>query len=255
MFCPPIRFTGAAVSHVPAAFTLAVVVDEQPTPPWVTVTAPIEPLLFTAATACAVQLPLNFSGTVAPYGSQPSPASGPTATDVTAPPAAVTVNAGCIAFHAGITTALRTVHPCWPLGRSSTSPVGGSPVAAELPASATTLSSTLFDPAAAVNACVAWIVTFSQRFESAFSPAGVCTGSAGMATPVLSPRMSILRNSLHCGHCARYMPQVWVECAPAYCAIGSTPAAAISMFSITATFSPLPPDPVAAGIAMAQLPT
>ena len=37
----------AAVSHVPAALTLAVVVDEHPTPPCVTVTVPIAPLLFT----------------------------------------------------------------------------------------------------------------------------------------------------------------------------------------------------------------
>ncbi len=46
--CPPIRFTGAAVSHVPAAFTLAVVVAEQPTPPCVTVTPAIDPFAFTA---------------------------------------------------------------------------------------------------------------------------------------------------------------------------------------------------------------
>ena len=159
IFCPPIKFTGAAVSHVPAAFRLAVVVAEQPTPPCVTVTLAIDPSLFTAAVACAVQLPLNATGTLVPYGSHPSPCSLPTVTAVTAPPAAVTVSAGCTAFHAGITTAFRTVHPCCGFcpfpPRSSTSPVGGSPVADEFPASATTLSSTLFDPAAAVNACVA----------------------------------------------------------------------------------------------------
>ena len=63
-------------------------------------------------------------------------------------------------------------------------------------------------------------------------------------------------NSLHCGHCARYNPHVCVECAPGYCAArGSTPVAAISRFSISATFRPFPPAPVAAGIAIAQLPT
>jgi len=60
----------------------------------------------------------------------------------------------------------------------------------------------------AVNACVAWIVMFCHRFESEFNPAGAATGSAGIAIPVFSPRISILRNSLHCGHCARYNPQV-----------------------------------------------
>jgi hypothetical protein len=45
---------------------LAVVVDEQPEPPWVTLIAPIDPSLFTAAFACAVQLPLNAKGTVVP---------------------------------------------------------------------------------------------------------------------------------------------------------------------------------------------
>jgi hypothetical protein len=66
MFCPAIRFTGAAVSHAPAAFTLAAVVPEHPTPPDVTAIVPIEPLLFTLAVAVAVQLPLNVSGTCAP---------------------------------------------------------------------------------------------------------------------------------------------------------------------------------------------
>ena len=203
IFCPPIRFTGAAVSHVPAVFRLAVVVAEQPTPPCVTVTPEIAPFALTCAVASAVHDPLNATGTLAPYGSHPNPCSLPNVTAVTAPLAAVTVSAGGTAFQAGITTAFRTVHPCPVPLRSSTSPVGGSPVADEFPAIATTLSSTLFDPAAAVNACVAAIVMFCQRFESAFNPAGVVIGSAGIATPVLSPRMSTFRNSLHCGHCAR----------------------------------------------------
>ena len=161
MFCPPTRFTGAAVSHVPATFTLAVVVPEQPTPPCVTLTvpidpmAPLDPLLFTLAVACAVQLPLNCSGTCVPYGSNPNPCSEPSVTPVTAPPAAVTVSCGCTASHTGNTTAFRTVQPCCEPAKSSTTPVGGSAVAAEFPAIATTLSSTLFEPAAAVNACVA----------------------------------------------------------------------------------------------------
>ena len=201
--CPPIRFTGAAVSQFHAAFRLAVVVDEQPTPPSVTFTPEIAPFAFTAASACAEHNPLNATGTLVPYGSHPSPCSLPTVTAVTAPPAVVTANAGCTAFHAGTTTAFRTVHPCAVPLRSSTRPVGGSPVAAEFPASAATLSSTLFDPAAAVNPCVAWIVRFCQRFESAFNPAGAVIGSAGIATPVFIPRMSMFRNSLHCGHCAR----------------------------------------------------
>src|ERR1039458_7446630 len=260
MFCPAIRFTGAAVSQVPATFTLAVVVPEQPTPPCVTLIVPIDPLLFTLAAACAVQLPLNINGTCVPYGSNPNRCSEPTPTPVTAPPVAVTVSCGCTAFHTGNTTAFRTVQPpcvfCCVPARSSTSPVGGSAVAAELPAIATTLSSTLFEPAAAVNPCVAWIVMFCHRFESEFSPAGAVPGTAGLAMPVFSPRISIFRNSLHCGHCAKYNPQVCVECAPAYCAaIGSTPVATISRFSISATRSPFPPAPVAAGIAIAQLPT
>ena len=151
-------FTAAAVSQVPAALTLAVVVPEQPTPPAVTAIDPIDPtvpMLFTLAVAVAVQLPLNFKGTCVPYGSNPSPCSGPTVTALTAPPDAVTVNCGCTAFHTGNTTAFRTVQPCCVPERSSTSPVGGSPVAAEFPTSATTLSSTLFEPAAAVNPCVA----------------------------------------------------------------------------------------------------
>src|ERR1035441_8068533 len=94
MFCPPIKFRGAAVSHVPATFTLAVVVPEQPTPPCATVTVPMLPLLFTLAAACAVQLPLNFSGTCAPYGSNPKPCPEPTVTPVTAPAAADTVSCG-----------------------------------------------------------------------------------------------------------------------------------------------------------------
>jgi hypothetical protein len=66
MFCPEIRFTGAAVSQLPDTFTLAVVVPEQPTPPCVTATVPIDPLLFTVAAACAEQLPLNAIGTCVP---------------------------------------------------------------------------------------------------------------------------------------------------------------------------------------------
>ncbi len=155
IFWPAIRFTGAAVSHVPAAFKLAVVVPEQPAPPGVMVTVPIDPLLFTLAEPCAVQLPLKANGIRVPYGSNPNPCSDPTATAVTAPPGAVTVSFGCTAFHAGNTTAFRTVQPCCAPAKSSTSPVGGSPVAAEFPAIATTLSSTLFVPAAARNPCVA----------------------------------------------------------------------------------------------------
>ena len=123
IFCPPIKFTGAAVSHVPAAFTLAVVVAEQPTPPCVTVTLAIDPFAFTAAVACAVQLPLNATGTLVPYGSHPRPCSLPTVTAVTAPPAAVTVSAGCTAFHVGITTAFRTVHPCRELPAAGPAPI------------------------------------------------------------------------------------------------------------------------------------
>src|SRR5208282_2329693 len=149
IFCPEIRFTGAAVSHVPAAFRLAVVVAEQPTPPCVTVTLAIDPFAFTAAVACAVQLPLNATGTLVPYGSHPRPCSVPSVTAVTAPPAVVNVSAGCTALHVGITTAFLTVQPCAVPLRSSTNPVGGSPIADEFPAIATTLSSTLFDPAAA----------------------------------------------------------------------------------------------------------
>ena len=155
MLCPEIRFTGAAVSHVPATFTVAVVVPEHPTPPCVTVTAPIAPALVTLAVACAVQLPLNVNGTCVPYGSKPIPAREPTATAVTAPPLAVTVSAGCTAFHTGRTTEFRTVQPCCVPAKFSASPVGGSFVAAEFPTAATTLSSTLFEPASAVNPCVA----------------------------------------------------------------------------------------------------
>jgi hypothetical protein len=45
---------------------LAVVVDEQPEPPCVTLMALIDPFVFTVAFACAVQLPLNVTGTVVP---------------------------------------------------------------------------------------------------------------------------------------------------------------------------------------------
>ena len=91
---------------------LAIVDDVQPDPPELTVTLAIDPLLFTAAVAAAVQFPLNATGTLVPYGSQPNPAPLPTVTDVTAPPEAVTVSTGATAFHLGVTTALRTVHPC-----------------------------------------------------------------------------------------------------------------------------------------------
>src|SRR5580698_1445974 len=146
MFCPLTRFTGAAVSHVPATFTLAVVVPEQPTPPKVTAIVPIDPFVFTTAFACAVQPPLKASGAVVPYGSKPSPCDEPSVTAITAPPAAVTVSCGCTAFHVGITTALRTVQPCCEPAKSNTNPVGGSAVADELPAIATTLSNTLLEP-------------------------------------------------------------------------------------------------------------
>ena len=129
-------------------------------------------------------------------------------------------------------------------------------MAAELFATAVMLSSTLFDPADAVNTCAASIVTFCQRFASAYNPDDAVIDSAGIATPVFTPRISIFRNSLDCGHCARYIPQVCVECAPVYDdANASVPTVAIFRFSISATRNPLPPLPVAACIAIAQLPT